>query len=152
MTAVPTIDTSKIVIVPEPDLFNGTAKDFNPWLMQFEVYFAIHHTKFTDQKVRTIAVLSRMKGGSAGPWAKKMIDEKITLASASWPTWDNFKKELRAIFQDHTAEQKACNKLKYLRQGEKHTIDAFFILFDTLCNECKLTNDDQHIYLMERAI
>jgi hypothetical protein len=93
-----------------------------------------------------------MKGGAAGPWAKKMIDEKITLPSSSWPNWDDFKKELQAVFQDHTAIQKAHDKLEYLWQGEKHTIDAFFVLFNTLCNECKLTNDEQCIYLMERAV
>jgi hypothetical protein len=53
-----TTDTGKIVIIPEPDHYDGAAKDFNPWLMQFKVYFAIHHAKFTDQKVRAIAVLS----------------------------------------------------------------------------------------------
>lgn len=145
-------DTGKIVIIPEPNNFNGTVKDFDPWLTQFEVYFAIHHAKFTDKKIRAIAVLSRMKGGTAGLWAKKMINDKITLPSASWPSWDEFKKELKAIFQDHTTVQKARDKLKYLCQGDKHTIDAFFVLFDTLCNECKLTDDEQWIYLMEHAV
>ena len=145
-------NTSKIVIVPEPDLFDGTAKNFDHWLMQFEVYFTIHHAKFTDQKVRAITVLSRMKGGSAGLWTKRMIDEKITLSSESWPSWDEFKNLLKATFQDHTAMQKARDKLEYLQQGEKHTIEAFFVLFNTLCNECKLTDDDQCIYLMERTV
>jgi hypothetical protein len=62
------------------------------------------------------------------------------------------KEQLVAAFRDHTTEQKARDKLEYLRQGEKQSIDTFFILFDTLAAECNVTTDQQLIYLLDWAV
>jgi len=62
------------------------------------------------------------------------------------------KEQLVAVFQDHTIKQKARDKLEYLHQGEKQSIDSFFVTFDTLAVECRVTVDQQLIYLLERAV
>ena len=62
------------------------------------------------------------------------------------------KEQLVAAFRDHTTKQKARDKLEYLRQGEKQSIDSFFVQFDTLAAECEVTSDQQLIYLLDRAV
>jgi hypothetical protein len=149
----PTIlDTNKVQLVPEPLFFDGTASKFDEWMMSIEVYFTVHAAKFTDDKVRSLALLSRMRGGAAGLWAKLAIETRISDPAATWFTLPELKEQLVAAFRDHTTKQKARDKLEYLRQGEKQSIDSFFILFDTLACECEVTSDQQLIYLLDQAV
>jgi hypothetical protein len=149
-TTIP--DTGKVIIVPEPPIFDGTASKFDEWILAIEIYFSVHAAKFTDDKVCSLAILARMKGGSAGPWAKLAVETRINDPAMTWFTWQELKEQLVAAFKDHTAKQKARDKLEYLHQGEKHSIDSFFILFDTLAAECKVTSDQQLIHLLDRAV
>jgi hypothetical protein len=149
ITVDPLLDTGKVIIVPEPQLFDGTASKFDEWILSIEIYFSVHAAKFTDDRVRSLAILARMRGGSAGLWAKLAVETRIGNPAATWFTWPELKEQLIAAFKDHTAEQKARDKLEYLRQGEKQSIDSFFVLFDTLAAECKVTADQQLIYLLD---
>ena len=150
MTTPPTVpDTGKVILVPEPLIFNGTASKFDEWMLSIEIYFTVHAAKFTDDKVRSLAILARMKGGSTGLWAKLAIETRIDNPAATWFTLKELKEQLVAAFRDHTTKQKARDKLEYLRQGEKHSIDSFFVLFDTLAAECEVTSDQQLIYLLD---
>jgi hypothetical protein len=153
MTTPPTVpDTGKVILVPEPLIFDGTASKFDEWWMSIEIYFSIHTAKFTDDKVRSLAILACMKGGSAGLWAKLAVETRLDNPAATWFTLKELKEQLVTAFRDHTTEQKARDKLEYLHQGEKHSIDSFFVVFDTLAAQCKVTADQQLIYLLERAI
>jgi len=146
------LDTNKVTLVPEPLFFDGTASKFDEWMLSIEVYFTVHAAKFTDDKVRSLAILSRMRGGAAGLWAKLAIETRINNPAATWFTLAELKEQLVAAFRDHTTKQKARDKLEYLRQGEKQSIDSFFVTFDTLAVECDVTNNQQLIYLLERAV
>jgi hypothetical protein len=123
--------------------------------MSLEIYFAIYHEKFIDNKRCSLTVLARMQGGTAGPWAKALLEVKLhatTPPDSVWFTWDQLKAELTAVFKDHTAGQKAREKLENLRQG-KHSIDEFFSLFETLTVECNLTSKPkQLIYPLEQNV
>jgi hypothetical protein len=131
------------------------AKDFDDWIMSLEIYFTVHHEKFLNDKKRSLAVLARMKRGTAGPWAKVLLQVKLnatTPPDSVWFTWNQLKAELTTIFKDHTAGQKAQEKLENLRQG-KHSIDEFFSLFETLTVECNLTSEPkQLIYFLEQNV
>jgi hypothetical protein len=70
----PLPDTGKVILVPEPSIFDGTTSKFDEWMLSIEIYFTIHAAKFADDRVRSLAILSRMKGGSAGPWARMAIE------------------------------------------------------------------------------
>jgi len=128
------------------------ASEFDTWIMTIEVYLAVHAAKFTNDKVHSLAILSCMKGGIAGPWANKIIQEKIDKLAADWFSWKELKTQLEAVFKDHTAKQKARDKLEYLCQGEKHSINSFFAPFETLASECKVTDDKQLIYPLDRTV
>jgi hypothetical protein len=145
-------DTGKVILVPEPLIFDGTASKFDEWMLSIEVYFTIHAAKFADDKVRSLAILSRMRGGAAGLWAKLAIETQIGNPAATWFTLAELKEQLVAAFRDHTTKQKAQDKLEYLRQGEKQSIDSFFVAFYTLAVECEVTSDQQLIYLLDRAV
>jgi hypothetical protein len=147
-----TPDTGKVILVPEPSTFDGTASKFDEWMLSIKVYFNVHTAKFADDKVRSLAILSRMRGGAAGLWAKLAIETRIGDPAATWFTLAELKEQLIAAFRDHTTKQKARDKLEYLRQGEKQSIDSFFVAFDTLAAECEVTTDQQLIYLLERAV
>src|SRR5580693_799586 len=151
-TQLPIPDTGKVQLVPEPLFFDGTASKFDEWMLSIEVYFTVHATKFADDQVRSLAILSRMRGGAAGLWAKLAIETRIGNPAATWFTLAELKEQLVAAFRDHTTKQKARDKLEYLRQGEKQSIDSFFVTFDTLAVECDVTNNQQLIYLLERAV
>jgi hypothetical protein len=146
------LDTNKVNLVPEPLFFDGTASKFDEWMLSIEVYFTVHAAKFTDDKVRSLAILSRMRGGATGLWAKLVIETRISDPAATWFTLPELKEQLVAAFRDHTTKQKARDKLEYLRQGEKQSIDSFFVTFNTLAVECEVTNNQQLIYLLERAV
>jgi hypothetical protein len=146
------LDTNKVNLVPEPLFFDGTASKFDEWMLSIEVYFTVHAAKFADNRVRSLAILSRMRGGAAGLWAKLAIETRISDPAATWFTLPELKEQLVAAFRDHTTKQKARDKLKYLCQGEKQSIDSFFVTFDTLAVECEVTNNQQLIYLLERAV
>jgi hypothetical protein len=155
MTTPPTpsaSDTSKVILVPEPLFFDGTASKFDEWMLSIEIYFTVHAAKFADDKVRSLAILSRMKGGAAGLWAKLAIETRLGNPAATWFTLPELKEQLTAAFQDHTTKQKARDRLEYLRQGERQSIDSFFVAFDTLAVECGVTSDQQLIYLLDRAV
>jgi len=150
--ALPDPDTGKVILVPEPLIFDGTTSKFDEWMLSIEIYFTIHAAKFTDDKVRSLAILSHMRGGSAGLWAKLAIETRIGNLAATWFTLAELKEQLVAAFQDHTTKQKAQDKLEYLCQGEKQSIDSFFVQFDTLATECEVASDQQLIYLLDQAV
>src|SRR5580693_2588814 len=88
----PTIlDTSKVILVPEPLFFNGTASKFDEWMLSIEIYFTVHAAKFTDDQVHSLAILSRMRGGAAGLWAKLVIETRINDPAAVWFTLPELK-------------------------------------------------------------
>jgi hypothetical protein len=145
-------DTGKVHLVPEPLFFDGTASKFDKWMLSIEVYFTVHAAKFADDQVRSLAILSRMRGGAAGLWVKLAIETRIGNPAATWFTLLELKEQLIAAFRDHTTKQKAQDKLKYLRQGERQSIDSFFVVFNTLVCECEVTSNQQLIYLLERAV
>jgi hypothetical protein len=43
-------------------------------MLSIEIYFNVHAAKFADDKVRSLAILSRMRGGAAGLWVKLAIE------------------------------------------------------------------------------
>jgi hypothetical protein len=145
-------DTGKVILIPEPLFFDGTASKFDEWMLSIEIYFTVHAAKFANDQVRSLAILSRMRGGATGLWAKLAIETQISNPAATWFTLPELKEQLVAAFRDHTTKQKARDKLEYLRQGEKQSIDSFFVAFDTLAAECEVTTDQQLIYLLERAV
>ena len=93
-----------------------------------------------------------MRGGATGLWAKLVIETRINDPAAVWFTLPELKEQLIAAFRDHTTKQKARDRLEYLCQGEKQSIDSFFVAFDTLACECEVTADQQLIYLLDRAV
>ena len=105
--AIPDPDTGKVILVPEPLIFDGTASKFDEWMLSIEVYFTVHAAKFADDKVRSLAILSRMRGGAAGLWARLAIETRIGNPAATWFTLPELKEQLVAAFRDHTTKQKA---------------------------------------------
>jgi hypothetical protein len=44
--ALPVSDTGKVILVPEPLFFDGTASKFDEWMLSIEIYFTVHAAKF----------------------------------------------------------------------------------------------------------
>jgi hypothetical protein len=100
-------DTGKVFLVPEPLFFDGTTSKFDEWMLSIEIYFTVHAAKFADDQTRSLAILSRMRGGAAGLWAKLAIETRIGNPAATWFTFPELKEQLIAAFRDHTTKQKA---------------------------------------------
>ena len=97
MTTISSPDTGKVVLVPKPTIYNGNASEFNEWIMTVEVYLVVHAVKFTNDKVCSLAILAHMRGGSAGPWAKKITDERIKKDMKDWFSLDELRTQLIAV-------------------------------------------------------
>src|SRR5258707_15678330 len=60
--------------VPAPSPFPGAQDDLDRFKAECSLYLSMRHSQFLDRHSNALFVLSYMKGGSAGPWAKQKIN------------------------------------------------------------------------------
>src|SRR5260221_10858969 len=64
---VPTLKPPKVA-TPSP--FSGTQDDLDCFKAECSLYLGMRHSEFPDEHSNILFVLSYMKGGTAGPWAR----------------------------------------------------------------------------------
>ena len=94
---------------------------------------AVHSNNFPDDLSQIAFVLSLMKGGTAGPWATRVIK---TLTRAL--TWEQFNQDLQDAFGEANPGAAARAKLKALWMGTS-TADEFIQQFEALADESEFT-------------
>ena len=102
-----------------PDAFDGSRSDLKCFSTQCLLYMAVCSNDFLDDLSRIAFVLSLMKGGTAGPWATRMIK---TLTHTL--TWEQFDRDLQDAFGEANPGAAARAKLEALRMGTS-TADKF---------------------------
>ena len=134
------------VKVAVPDTFTGEIAKSEEFLNSLYLYFYGNPGMTDDAKI-TFA-LSYMKGGTAGQWSKRKI-QQYSIAG-SLPSWDAFLVEFKHTFFDHDPVGTAVHKLQLLKQGNK-TCDEYIAAFKDLMDQTKF-NDVALMAEFERGL
>lgn len=115
--------------VAPPDPFDGTLSTTETFLSQLALYFeGKKHEQLADSDQITFA-LSYMKGGTAGPWAKRKVKQFATFKEVQ--TWDEFLEEFMSVFGDPDLAGTAREKIDHLKQGNQ-TAEEYIAKFREL--------------------
>ena len=128
-----------------PDAFDGSRSDLKCFGTQCLLYMAVRSNDFPGDLSRIAFVLSLMKGGTAGPWATRVI--KILSCDL---TWEQFDRNLQDAFGEANPGAAARARLESLRMST-NTADEFIQQFETLADESEL-DEVALIHLFERGL
>jgi len=141
-TATPNIKT----LVPDPGFFDGTRTKFDDWWRNMKLFLRFNKVTAADDKA--IAVISRMRGGTAGAFGDMKFREIEDDDDAV--DWDEFVEELEKTFADDALQERAQWQIEKFKQGEKHTAD-FLIEFEVLKSRAKI--DEKHaMFLLKKNV
>jgi len=97
---------------------------------------------------RITAILAHLRGGVAGIYAQKKLDELDKELGTQ--DWDDFVKELKTTFSDKSKVADAEWKIETFKQGKRNTAD-FIIEFEALA--MKADTDELHaIFLLKKNV
>ena len=100
----------------------------------------------TDDRIT--AILARLRGGVAGIYAQKKLDELDEELGTQ--DWEDFVKEIKTMFSDKSKAADAEWKIETFKQGKKNTAD-FMIEFEALA--MKADTDEYHaIFLLKKNV
>ena len=83
-------------IVPDPGWFDGDRSKFEDWWRGIRLFLKSNRVNGTDNRIT--AILARLRGGVAGIYAQKKLDELDE--DNDTQDWDEFVKELKTMFSD----------------------------------------------------
>jgi len=89
-------------MVPDPGWFNGDRSKFEDWWRGIRLFLKSNRVNGTDDKIT--AILARLRGGVAGIYAQKKLDEFDK--DNDTQDWDEFVKEFKTMFSN---KSKAAN-------------------------------------------
>ena len=97
---------------------------------------------------RIIAILARLRGGVAGIYAQKKLDELDEHNDTQY--WNEFVKEIKMTFSDKSKVADAKWKIETFKQGKRNTAD-FIIEFEALAMKADI--DELHaIFLLKKNV
>ena len=97
---------------------------------------------------RIIAILARLRGGVAGIYAQKKLDELDE--DNDTQDWNEFVKEIKMTFSDKSKVADAKWKIETFKQGKRNTAD-FIIEFEALAMKADI--DELHaIFLLKKNV
>ena len=133
-------------MVPDPGWFNGDWSKFEDWWRGIQLFLKSNRVNGTDDKIT--AILSRLRGGVAGIYAQKKLDEFDE--DNDTQDWNEFVKEFKTTFSDKSKAADAEWKIKTFKQGKRNIAD-FMIEFKALAT--KADTDELHaIFLLKKNI
>jgi len=119
---------------------------FEDWWRGIRLFLKSNRVRETDDRI--IAILARLRGGVAGIYAQKKLDELDEELETQ--DWDNFVKELKTTFSDKSKVADAEWKIETFKQGKRNTVD-FIIEFEALA--MKADTDELHaIFLLKKNV
>ena len=83
-------------MVLDPGWFNGDWSKFEDWWRGIRLFLKSNRVNGTDDRIT--AILARLRGGVAGIYAQKKLDELDE--DNNTQDWDKFVKELKTMFSD----------------------------------------------------
>lgn len=133
-------------LVPDPGFFDGTRTKFDDWWRNMKLFLRFNKVTAADDKA--IAIISRMRGGTAGAFGDMKFREIEDSDDAV--NWDEFVQELEKTFSNDALHERAQWQIEKFKQGEKHTVD-FLIEFEVLKSRAEL--DEKHaMFLLKKNV
>ena len=133
-------------MVPDPGWFDGDRTKFKDWWRRIRLFLKSNRVNGMDDRIT--AILARLRGGVAGIYAQKKLDELDE--DNDTQDWDDFVKEIKTTFSDKSKAADAEWKIKTFKQGKQNTAD-FMIEFKALA--MKADTDELHaIFLLKKNV
>jgi len=133
-------------MVPDPGWFNGDWSKFEDWWRGIRLFLKSNRVIETDDRIT--AILARLRGGVAGIYAQKKLNELDEELGTQ--DWEDFVKEIKMMFSDKSKAADAKWKIETFKQGKKNMAD-FMIEFEALA--MKADTDKLHaIFLLKKNV
>ena len=133
-------------MVQDPGWFNGNWSKFEDWQRGIRLFLKSNRVNETDDRIT--AILAHLRGGVAGIYAQKKLDELDE--DNNTQDWDEFVKELKTTFSDKSKAADAKWKIETFKQGKRNIAD-FIIEFKALAMKADM--DELHaIFLLKKNV
>ena len=133
-------------MVPDPGWFDGDWSKFEDWWRGIRLFLKSNRVNRTDDRIT--AILARLRGGVAGIYAQKKLNEFDK--DNDTQDWEEFVKEFKITFSDKSKAVDAEWIIKTFKQGKRNTAD-FMIEFEALA--MKADTDELHaIFLLKKNV
>ena len=133
-------------MVPDPGWFDGDRSKFEDWWRGIRLFLKSNKVNGTDDKIT--AILARLRGGVAGIYAQKKLDEFNE--DNDIQDWEEFVKEFKTTFSDKSKAADAEWKIETFKQGKRNTAD-FMIEFEVLAMKAN-TDELYAIFLLKKNV
>jgi len=131
-------------MVPDPGWFDGDRMKFEDWWRGIQLFLKSNRVIETDNRIT--AILAHLRGGVAGIYAQKKLDELDEELGTQ--DWEDFVKEIKTTFSNKSKAADAKWKIETFKQGKRNTAD-FIIEFEALA--MKADTDELHaIFLLKK--
>ena len=133
-------------MVLDPGWFDGDQSKFEDWWRRIRLFLKSNRVNRMDDRIT--AILAHLRGGVAGIYAQKKLDELDKENDTQ--DWDEFVKEIKTTFSDKSKAVDAQWKIETFKQGKRNTAD-FIIEFKALA--MKVDMDELHaIFLLKKNV
>ena len=101
-------------MVPDPGWFDGDRTKFEDWWRGIQLFLKSNRVIETNNRIT--AILARLRGGVAGIYAQKKLDELDEELGTQ--DWEDFVKEIKIMFSDKSKAADAKWKIETFKQGK----------------------------------
>ena len=113
-------------IVPDPGWFDGNQSKFEDWWKGIRLFLKSNRVNGMDNRIT--AVLACLRGGVAGIYAQKKLNELDE--DNDTQDWDKFVKELKTTFSDKSKAADAEWKIETFKQGINYRSELIIVFND----------------------
>ena len=133
-------------MVLDPVWFDGDRSKFEDWWRGIRLFLKSNRVNRTDNRIT--AILACLRGGIAGIYAQKKLDEFDE--DNDTQDWDEFMKEFKTTFSDKSKAADTKWKIETFKQGKRNTAD-FMIEFEALATKAD-TDELYAIFLLKKNV
>ena len=101
-------------MVPDPGWFDGDQTKFKDWWRGIRLFLKGNRVIETNDRI--IAILAHLRGGVAGIYAQKKLNELDEELGTQ--DWEDFVKEIKTMFSDKSKAADAKWKIETFKQGK----------------------------------
>ena len=101
-------------MVSDPGWFDGDQTKFEDWWRGIQLFLKSNRVIETDDRIT--AILARLRGGVAGIYTQKKLDELEEELGTQ--DWEDFVKEIKTTFSDKSKAAGAKWKIEIFKQGK----------------------------------
>src|SRR3954469_20188658 len=124
-------------LVAKPSDFDG--KDYKLFRRQCAIYMMANRDNFVTSEDKILFILSYMKGGLTGQWAKNEY-ERIMEDGYLATSFSKFEARLQGTFSNPNKEHNVQHQLSTTHQGFNETAEEFFQKFELNCQATDYSN------------